>query len=156
MSGMGIAGVLTEHDWFTPRGYAWPCCNCGVEFTNGEQDAYAHVADAIAAHLAEVLGGLREDVARADWLRQQELASGRPIEGVTEDFAWRMTPRHVRDAYCCVADAVLAVVVEALTGHPARSGGAVGDDRGEVAESPADDLGGPQIGYMLGEREARP
>lgn len=47
-----IASLLAEHDWFTPRGYAWPCCLCGAEFPDGEEAAYAHVA-AVLAPLVE-------------------------------------------------------------------------------------------------------
>ena len=58
--------VLADHDWLTPRGYAWPCCTCGVEFPGGEDDAFAHVAAAVRSWLADRLAdeGLREAVAR--------------------------------------------------------------------------------------------
>lgn len=48
-----VAEVLAEHDWFTPRGYAWPCCQCGAEFpSNDEAEVYAHVAAAVVAALS--------------------------------------------------------------------------------------------------------
>lgn len=50
-----LAATLAEHDWSTPRGYAWLCCTCGVEFP-GEDDALAHVADHLAATVREWLG----------------------------------------------------------------------------------------------------
>lgn len=111
------------------------------------------VADAIAAHLAEVVGGLREDVARTmaemepgeEWPSNETL--GGSLTGTRDD--------EYRDAHLDQADAVLAVVVEALTGHPARSGGAVGDDSAEVALGEGDEILGPQIGSDGAEREAR-
>lgn len=42
------AEVLAEHDWFTPRGYAWPCCGCGAEFAD-ESEARLHQVAALAA-----------------------------------------------------------------------------------------------------------
>lgn len=67
MTGLALAEVLAAHDWIAPRGYAWPCCVCGVEFPDGEDAAYAHVAAAVTAWLAERLGSevVREAVETA-------------------------------------------------------------------------------------------
>ena len=67
MTAATLEAVLADHDWLTPRGYAWPCCTCGVEFPGGEDDAFAHVAAAVRSWLADRLAdeGLREAVAEA-------------------------------------------------------------------------------------------
>ena len=91
--------VLAEHDWLTPRGYAFPCCTCGVEFPDGEDAAYAHVAAAVTAWITERLRG--EDVREAAWgavADVRDAAPRRPDDADTYD----------------VVDAALTAVTDAL------------------------------------------
>lgn len=49
-----VASVLDEHDWLTPRGYAWPVCTCGEEFPNNdENEVRQHVAEEIVYALGQ-------------------------------------------------------------------------------------------------------
>jgi hypothetical protein len=64
-------GVLRSHDWFTPRGYAWPCCTCGEEFQGGEDAAFAHVATVLAEALAPKVAEVRAEALRV--VRQVEI-----------------------------------------------------------------------------------
>lgn len=50
----GLAEVVSAHEWYTPRGYAWVVCDCGQEFAQ-EFEARAHVAAQVTAHLADRL-----------------------------------------------------------------------------------------------------
>lgn len=63
MTGLDVEAVLREHEWFTPRGYAWPCCNCGEEFTGGEDAAYAHVAAVLRVEIESALGDVLREAA---------------------------------------------------------------------------------------------
>lgn len=107
-----------------------------------------HLADVIAAHLVGVVDGLREEASRA--VRAEVLIGPMgPNSRAIHDRGGCVSP-NLTEADTA-ADAVLAVVREALTGHPARSGGAVGDAGGGVAESDGGDAEGAQAGYTLGD-----
>ena len=98
MTAATLEAVLADHDWLTPRGYAWPCCTCGVEFPGGEDDAFAHVAAAVRSWLAERLAdeGLRE--AARDAVQMAYFAESASSDDIDRTYA----------------DAALAAVTAAL------------------------------------------
>ena len=123
----GIAGVLRDHDWIEPRGYAWPCCTCGAEFPGGEMDAYAHVASAVVAWIGERLaaGDVVLSVARA--IHGNTI--GDPAKGEPIVRLYRETEDVIRDAIAALT-AVRAALGEGVTGRETHGMGAESDERG--------------------------
>lgn len=83
-----IAEVVTEHDWFTPRGYAWPCCACGVEFTEGEDAAYAHVAAAVVAACQQATVEQQAQLVRGGTVAHGSVPQPGRVPGRPAPMAW--------------------------------------------------------------------
>lgn len=113
-----VAAVLAAHDWFTPRGYAWPCCSCGTEFpSNDEADIFAHVAAALAS---------------ADLLRTEAAPDG-DLRAAVEALATQVVPRYLAEHSCfkpwcpnCAqrkqAESIQRTLRAVLDQHPAATG----------------------------------
>lgn len=99
----GIEAVLREHDWFTPRGYAFPCCLCGVEFQGGEDEAYAHVAAALREHLMSAAVVEAAEVLRVE--AERRVVEGDSTSGYVHS---RVSRAALRDRAAALAAALSA------------------------------------------------